>query len=125
MGASRGYNMAVWVEDKRAGRQIQRIAEALRNATEDAARNFADFLECVDVTKRAGDGIDNKIDLILAICKLAWQNEEAEMERAELKEFSDLFMGKDTSPNLEMESADQPIDSEWSGEEPNPGVAAS
>lgn len=83
VGASRGYNMAVWVEDKRAGRQIQRIAEALRTASEDAARNFADLLESIDVTKRAGDGIDNKIDLILATCKLAWQNEEAEMDAAE------------------------------------------
>ena len=35
VGASRGYNMAVWVEDKRAGRQIQRIAEALRTASEE------------------------------------------------------------------------------------------
>ena len=48
-----------------------------------AARNFADLLESIDVTKRAGDGIDNKIDLILATCKLAWQNEEAEMDAAE------------------------------------------
>ena len=93
--------------------------------TEDAARAFADCLESVDIAKRAADGIDNKIDLILAICKLAWQNEEAEMEIAELGEFSDLVMGKDTSPNLEMESTDESSGAEWNGEEKNRGVAAS
>ena len=125
VGVSRGYPVQVWVADKAVGRQVQRIAEILRNATEDAVRSFADFLGSDDIGKRTGDGIDNKIDLILAICKLAWQNEEAEMERAELRELSDFFVGKDPSPNLEMESADQPIDSEWSGEEQSPVVAAS
>ncbi len=80
VGVSRGYNVQVWVPDKAAGRQLQRIAENFRHVTEDAARAFADFVESVDIAKRAGDCIDNKIDLIMSTCMNDWQIEETEME---------------------------------------------
>ena len=125
VGVSRGYNVQVWAPDKAAGRQLQRIAENFRHVTEDAARAFANFLGSVDVTKRAGDGIDNKTDLIVATCQLAWQNEEAEMELAASEAFGDPFMGKQRSPNLETKSTEESIGAEWSGEEQSPVVADS
>ena len=80
IGASKGYVVRVWVSDRPAGRQIQRIAENFRHTTEDAARAFADFLESDDIGKRTGDGIDNKIDLIMSTCMHDWETEEAELE---------------------------------------------
>ena len=80
VGVSRGYNVQVWVADKAVGRQVQRIAEIFRSATEDAARSFADLLESDDIGKRTGDGIDNKIDLIMSTCMHDWEEEEAELE---------------------------------------------
>ena len=83
VGVSQGAMVSIWVQDAELAAPLQRILESLKNLTPDAARHLADFLESVDLTKRAGDGIDNKIDLIISTCMLEFQREEAELEAQE------------------------------------------
>jgi len=87
VGVSQGGMVSVWVQDAELAAPLQRVLESLKNLTPDAARHLAEFLESVDMTKRAGDGIDNKIDLILSTCTLAFQREDAELDAQERSRF--------------------------------------
>jgi len=87
VGVSRGHTVSVWVQDAELAAPLQRIMEMLKGLTPDAARHLAEFLESVDLTKRAGDGIDNKLDLIISMCNLEFQREEAELEDQERSRF--------------------------------------
>ena len=78
---------SVWVGDAELAPPLQRVLETLKGLTPDAARHLAEFLESVDLAKRAGDGIDNKVDLIIATCTLEFQREEAELEAQERSRF--------------------------------------
>jgi len=83
VGVSRGATVSTWIHDAELAAPLQRILEILKGLTPDAARHLAEFLESVDLGKRAGDGIDNKLDLIIATCTLEFQREEAELEEQE------------------------------------------
>jgi hypothetical protein len=59
---------------------LSRFVETLKGLAPDVAQSFADFLESPELTKRAGDGIANKIDFILATCSQQFQRVGAEPE---------------------------------------------
>jgi len=67
-----------WVKDPAVAPHIRRMLDVLAGLSEDAAQHFADLLESPDLIKRAGDGPDNRVDLILAAVAAEFQGEQAE-----------------------------------------------
>lgn len=65
MSAEEGMTVKVWVKDKAAGAEIERIMKVLAGLSRPAAKQFADFLESAVLAAYAGDGPDNKIDAVL------------------------------------------------------------
>lgn len=65
VSAEEGATVRVWVADKAAAGEIERIVKVLAGATPQAAKAFADFLESAELVAYAGNGADSKIDAIL------------------------------------------------------------
>jgi len=65
VSAEEGATVRVWVPDKAAAGQIERILKVLAGASAEAAKAFADFIESADLVAYAGEGPDNRIDAIL------------------------------------------------------------
>jgi hypothetical protein len=71
-----GAMVSKYIKDPDAVPHWRRILDALGGLTPEAAERFANFLESDDLGQRAGDGPDNKIDCILGVIEIEWQNEE-------------------------------------------------
>lgn len=76
VGVTQGRSVSTWTPTKEQGTELQRIMDILRSGSGDALQKLADLFESVEMTREAGDGVDNKIDLLLSTMQQHFQAEE-------------------------------------------------